>query len=427
MSEPDDDAPDKGDAKPKSLFERSSNTPAGSSERPLFAPPSTLSATRAEAKTRAAPEVAPRTSATTPLVSGDFEAPAPRPEPTTPPRVVPPEGVSPDYDPHDTPQQFPSAPSGPVTVDELGRLESERLEAEAGREPGGREPEGRKADGESEDPDDPLLRFRREYESPIPAEPERDNGTLRSALILLAIATAIVVGFLVIKSARDKASHAPPSSRQLAKQRVERPSSERPMSERPASDHGQGTDTGETSIGTDTGTDTGDTGTDTGPEPEPEPRPPAKVDDPRDPSVVPPGTPEDNAKAFFKLPVSIHDGPPIGGIGRSGVHIDKISMAHGRENSDCSEPTRSFSISEAEYVNVCIRVVHPREQEYLRVLWEKDGKVTRRGPIRIPDLHAYATRAYLLMRPEYVGSWRVRILPDGEDIELAVATFEITQ
>src|SRR5690606_20812072 len=109
------------------------------------------------------------------------------------------------------------------------------------------------------------------------------------------------------------------------------------------------------------GTETG--GTETGGEVE------AKPSDPRDPSVIPPGTPDENAKAFAKLPVSIHDGPPIGGIGRSGIHIDAIATARGRDNTDCKDPTESFSVSVAEYINVCFRVVHPREQESLRVIW----------------------------------------------------------
>ena len=44
---------------------------------------------------------------------------------------------------------------------------------------------------------------------------------------------------------------------------------------------------------------------------------------PRDPSVIPPGTPAESAKAFSKLPVSVSDGPPIGGIG----HIDGVPPA----------------------------------------------------------------------------------------------------
>jgi hypothetical protein len=113
---------------------------------------------------------------------------------------------------------------------------------------------------------------------------------------------------------------------------------------------------------------------------------------------------------------------------RSGSHSGAIATARVRDNTDCKDPTGSFSVSVAEYVNVCFRVVHPREQESLRVIWEKDGKVTRRGRVRIPDLHAYTTRAYLLVRPEYVGRWRVRIVPEGEEtIDLAVAEFEITK
>jgi hypothetical protein len=185
------------------------------------------------------------------------------------------------------------------------------------------------------------------------------------------------------------------------------------------------TDSGETDAGE---TDTGETdgGDETGGPSKPA-RPAGKVD-PRDPSLIPPGTPEENAKAFIKLPESIHDGPPIGGIGRSGIHIDAISTSRGRNNTDCDQPTESFSIGVAKYVNVCFRAVHPREQETLRVIWEKDGKITRRGRVRIPELHAYTTRAYLLLRPEYIGDWRVRIVPDGEDeIDLAVAEFVITE
>jgi hypothetical protein len=179
-----------------------------------------------------------------------------------------------------------------------------------------------------------------------------------------------------------------------------------------------------TDDGSETETETGDSSGETGTETEHS----KPSGDPRDPSVIPSGTPEDNAKAFLKLPVSIHDGPPIGGIGSSGIHIDEISTSRGRENTDCDHPMEEFSIGVAQYVNVCFRVVHPREQESLRVVWEKDGKVTRRGRVKIPELHAYTTRAYLLLRPEYIGDWRVRIMPEGEEsTDLAVAEFVITE
>jgi hypothetical protein len=160
---------------------------------------------------------------------------------------------------------------------------------------------------------------------------------------------------------------------------------------------------------------------------EPEPRP--HVENPRDPSLIPPGTPVENAKAFAKLPVAPSDGPPLGGIGRTGIHIDQIAMGEGRDNNGCEQPSRQFSASGTEFINVCFRVIHPRAAETLRVFWEKDGATTRRGKVRIPEgLHAYKTRAYLQVRPEYVGSWRVRIVPEGEEsIDLGVAEFEIVE
>ena len=181
-------------------------------------------------------------------------------------------------------------------------------------------------------------------------------------------------------------------------------------------------ETGETGA-----SETGETGE--GEPSELEPLPTAKeVDDPRDPSLVPPGTPEENLKAFTRLPVAPSDGPPLGGVGKTGIHIDDVAMASGKENSDCDDPTRRFSVEADTHVNVCFRAVHSREEENVRVIWEKDGKVTRRGKVRVPTAHAYKTRAYLIIRPEYVGSWRVRIVPEGEeDIDLIVAEFEITE
>jgi len=94
----------------------------------------------------------------------------------------------------------------------------------------------------------------------------------------------------------------------------------------------------------------------------------------------------------------------------------------------CESTAWTVSTSGTEFINVCFRVVHSREQDTLRVIWEQGGTVTRRGKVRIPEsLHAYKTRAYLQVRPEYVGSWRVRIVPEGEEnISLAVAEFEIS-
>ena len=166
-----------------------------------------------------------------------------------------------------------------------------------------------------------------------------------------------------------------------------------------------------------TGGDTTDTGTEVEPKFDPNV-------DPRDPSVIPAGTPVENAKAFSKLPVSVHDGPPLGGIGRTGIHVDAVETGRDYRNGECKDETRTFTVAADKEVSVCFRVVHERKDESVRVLWDKDGVTTRRGGVRIRDLHAYKTRAYLELRPEYVGSWRVRIISD-DDVELAVSEFEI--
>lgn len=146
--------------------------------------------------------------------------------------------------------------------------------------------------------------------------------------------------------------------------------------------------------------------------------------DPRDRSVIPPGTSEEAIKAFTKLPVSVHDGPPLGGIGRTGIHVDAISTGSEVRNGTCLDEATRFSLALAKEVSVCFRVVHDREEESVRVLWDKDGTTVRRGSVRIRDLHAYKTRAYLELRPEYGGKWRVRVISE-DDVELASHEFEI--
>ena len=163
----------------------------------------------------------------------------------------------------------------------------------------------------------------------------------------------------------------------------------------------------------------GDEGGDT-----PEPTPRTDVD-PRDRSVIPAGTSEEAIKAFTKLPVSIHDGPPLGGIGRTGIHIDAISTGADVRNGTCLDEATSFSIAATKEVSVCFRVVHDRTEENVRVLWDKDGATVRRGNVRIRDLHAYKTRAYLELRAEYAGKWRVRVVSE-DDVELAVHAFELS-
>lgn len=374
------------------------------SNRPIFAPPG---AAKKKPVSGPVPDAAPRTSQAGASVSGEFEAAEPRPEPATPPRYEPPDGVI-EEPLHPLPDLLQA---GPPTQDDDRETPNDPppvLTLVHSAEP---------ADDPPPPPDDVVERPRARAPEPAEQPPEPRPGGSGKLLWIVGAIAAVVAIVVLVGDREDQ-----PTVSSTTEQPTER------TDEPPARDPEPGVDE-RPAVATETGTDEGETGGgETGGEPEPKPTAKPSTDDPRDPSLIPPGTPDENAKAFLKLPVSIHDGPPVGGIGRSGVHIDAITTARGRDNTSCDQPTSTFSISVAEYVNVCFRVVHPREQESLRVIWEKDGKVTRRGRVRIPDLHAYTTRAYLLVRPEYVGRWRVRIVPDGEEaIDLAVAEFEITE
>ena len=137
----------------------------------------------------------------------------------------------------------------------------------------------------------------------------------------------------------------------------------------------------------------------------------------------PPGTPEENAAAFRKLPVSPSDRAPVGGVGPSGIHVDHILMGTSYVKGQCEGEARSFSYSSGDRPSVCVRVVHPRSKEELVLLWEKKGGTTRRGKLIIPNAHAYRTRAYLVLRREYVGEWTVHVQSaDGTDL----ATYDFT-
>jgi hypothetical protein len=145
------------------------------------------------------------------------------------------------------------------------------------------------------------------------------------------------------------------------------------------------------------------------------------------PRTAPPGTPAEIAKVFESLPVSQFDRPPVGKIGQSGIHVDRISMGTEYESSRCAGDPDGFSISKRQRANVCFRVVHDRNQpEQVRVLWQKDGGTVRRTTLSVPEVHAYRTRAFLVLRKEYAGRWTVRIMSmDG--IELAAHAFGVVE
>ncbi len=151
------------------------------------------------------------------------------------------------------------------------------------------------------------------------------------------------------------------------------------------------------------------------------PEEPAPSGDPREP---PAGTPPEIAAAFKKIPVSPADRPPVGGVGKSGVHIDHIATGTEYERSRCTGASKSFSVGAGEQANVCLRVVHQRQKEELVVVWQKKGGNARRGKIVVKPTHAYRTRAYLKLRSEYVGEWSVKIL-SADGVELASRDFAV--
>ncbi len=141
----------------------------------------------------------------------------------------------------------------------------------------------------------------------------------------------------------------------------------------------------------------------------------------------PPGTPPEIAATFVRLPVSPADLPPVGGVGSSGIHVDRVEMGASYDNkTGCIGVEKRFSLAANEEINVCLRVVHPRQEEVMSIVWQKeDGSTARRGKIAVKPIHAYRTRAYLRLRAEYIGDWTVRITsPEG--IELASHAFTIT-
>ena len=151
-------------------------------------------------------------------------------------------------------------------------------------------------------------------------------------------------------------------------------------------------------------------------------RPPVATD----PRAVPPGTPNAIAKVFQRLPVAIHDGPPLGGIGATGIHVDKIWLGTSYEKDGCASETGRFSLARDSQVNVCFRVVHSRQEEAVEVEWIKDGAAFRRRAVNIPDIHAYRSRAYLVLRREYIGAWQARVL-SADAVVLASVDFTVTE
>lgn len=157
---------------------------------------------------------------------------------------------------------------------------------------------------------------------------------------------------------------------------------------------------------------------------DPDRQPPPPSDPTRDPREPPEGTSAEVAAVFKKLPVSPADRAPVGAVGKSGIHVDDVSMGSRYERSRCSGGNGSFSVAKGDLVNVCLRVVHQRQKEELSVVWQKVRGNARRGKIVVKPMHAYRTRAYLKLRSEYVGDWEVNVFSE-DGAQLARYPFTI--
>jgi Protein of unknown function (DUF2914) len=138
---------------------------------------------------------------------------------------------------------------------------------------------------------------------------------------------------------------------------------------------------------------------------------PQGLTDIRSDAAIPPGTPAANASAYKKLPVAKGDGPPVGGIGTNGIHFDVLEVGRGWEKSRCTDLTNAFTVPTDLQVNICMRIVHPRDTtEELTVEWSKNGgKATRRSKVGVNSMHAYLTRSYLPIQEGYQGDWTATI------------------
>lgn len=145
-----------------------------------------------------------------------------------------------------------------------------------------------------------------------------------------------------------------------------------------------------------------------------------------DARAIPEGTTEGIAATFARIPVTVSDRGPVGGIGDSGLHVDRMSLGTIFRKNRCRKPLERYAVSSGDDVSFCFRVVHRRVDEQVMVHWRKEGRLVRRSFVNIPAIHAYRTRAKLALRREYVGWWDViAVTEDGT--EIARTRFEVVE
>ncbi|MCA9683154.1 MAG: DUF2914 domain-containing protein [Myxococcales bacterium] len=129
----------------------------------------------------------------------------------------------------------------------------------------------------------------------------------------------------------------------------------------------------------------------------------------RDAAMLSAETPDLNAAAFAALPLSKRDKPAIAGAGATGIHLDELELGKGWESSRCQDTGTRFVAGTDERVNLCFRVVHPREAETVTVEWAFNGKVRQQIEVSVRPTHSYLTRAWLPIRPGRAGHWTATV------------------
>jgi hypothetical protein len=129
----------------------------------------------------------------------------------------------------------------------------------------------------------------------------------------------------------------------------------------------------------------------------------------RSASLLPPGTPEASVIAFTNLRLGKRDKAPIAGAGATGIHLDELEIGSGWASSRCEQSTRQFVVEQDERINLCFRVVHPREAESVTVEWARDGKLRQSIEVGVAPTHAYLTRAWMPVTAGRAGQWTATV------------------
>jgi hypothetical protein len=97
------------------------------------------------------------------------------------------------------------------------------------------------------------------------------------------------------------------------------------------------------------------------------------------------------------------------GAGASGIHLDELELGSGWASSRCEQTTRQFVVDQDERINLCFRVVHPREAENVTVEWAREGKLRHSIEVSVAPTRRYLTRAWMPVTAGRAGQWTATV------------------